>query len=76
LVNAFGIEDKDALRFFHATSMAAGTSALGLLLLTAFHRAVGKDKEHPAGVGVSLLAIALVLAVAIFGAGMAVSKLF
>jgi hypothetical protein len=76
VVGAFDISDKDIVRFFHATGMAAATSGMALLLLTAFQRATDKDKEHPAGVGVSLLAIALVLALGIFGAGLAMSKLF
>jgi hypothetical protein len=76
VMGAFEIDSKDVLRFFRATSMAAGTSAMALLLLVAFHRAVGKDKEHPAGVGVALLAIALVLAIGIYGAGLALAKMF
>ena len=62
LVGAFKI-DGDGGRFLSHTGTAMGTAALGLLMLTAFHRLTEKDKEYPANVGVGIVICVLLLAV-------------
>lgn len=63
LVGSFKI-DGDGGRFLSHTGLATGIAGMGLLLLTAFHRLVEKDKEHPTHFGLGLVISILILVIA------------
>ncbi len=63
LVGSFKI-DGDGGRFLSHTGLATGIAGMGLLLLSAFHRLVEKDKEHPTGVGLGIVISVLITVVA------------